>query len=107
MSKKLACVVTGKVTTLSDENYLKKVEEFGFEEALKSRYVCKAAAQLLAKGYTSKEIRSLLKQGESLPDVDDRTLTDYSETRVFSDGGIKKSDPDVADFIARIRNVSC
>lgn len=97
-------MVTGKVTTFSDENYLKKIEEFGFEDALKARYVCKAASQLLTKGYSSKEIRSLLKQGEHLPDVDDRTLTGYTETRVFSDSGIKKSDPDVAEFISRIRN---
>jgi hypothetical protein len=107
MSKKLACVVTGKVTTFSDENYLKKIEELGSEHALKARYVCKAASQLLAKGYSSKEIRCLLKQGEHLPDVDDHTLTDHVETRVFSDGGIKKSDPDVADFITRIKNATC
>lgn len=104
MSKKLACVVTGKVTTFSDENYLKKIEEFGFEDALKARYVCKPVSQLLAKGYTSKEIRTLLKQGEDLPDVDDRLLSGFTQTRVFSDSGIKKSDPDVAEFIARIKN---
>lgn len=107
MSKKLACVVTGKVTTISDENYLKKVEEFGSEEELKVRYVCKAVSQLMAKGYTSKEVRGLLKQGEHLPDVDDALFTRYAESRVFNGGGIKKSDSDVAEFISRIKSFAC
>lgn len=106
MSKKIACVVTGKVSTVSDENYLKKIEEYGTEDSLKSRYVSKQAAQMLAKGYSSKEIRALLKQGENLPDIDDQTLSLSAESPIFSANSIKKSDPDVANFIARIKNTS-
>jgi len=107
MSKKLVCVVTGKSSTVADEKYLKKIEEYGTEQSLKQRYVCKAANQLLVKGYSSKEIRKLLKQGEDLPDVDDKLLTNAVEPRVFSDNSIKKSDPEVAEFITRIKTPTC
>lgn len=110
MSKKLSCIITGKTIVINDDYYNKKVTEFSSETDLQQRYVCRQAKNLLLRGYGVDEIRSLLKVERKLPSIDEslikkiRQEADEDIVR-FESISTKKSDPEVAAFIANIRNL--
>lgn len=108
MSHKLSCLITGKTVTVSNEYYDKKVSEYGTEEKYNSLYVSRQAKNLLKRGYKVKEIRDLLKCENELPEVTDKkvkeilSITD-EESNAYENISIKKSDPDVEEYISSLR----
>lgn len=111
MSKKLSCIITGKTIVINDDYYQKKVHEFGSETDLAQRYTCRQAKNLLVRGYSVEEIRTLLKVEKKMPVVSEEIIKtirqENSEDGVaFDTVSIKKSDPEVAAFIANIRNLN-
>lgn len=74
MAKKLTCVVTGKTTSVSDEQYNKRVQEHGSEQLMLQRHVSKQARSLLTRGYDVAETRNMLNVEVSLPDVPPEVL---------------------------------
>jgi hypothetical protein len=108
MAQKLKCIITGKSITVSDEYYQKKIKDFGSIEKLDKFYTCRQAKNLLKRGYTIIEVHNLLKIVNGpvvshdlvkellLQSGDDYTL-DYTSTQ--------KSDPEVAQFIATLKNL--
>ena len=108
MSHKLCCLITGKVVTVGNEYYDKKILEYGTEEKYNSLYVSRQAKNLLKRGYKVKEIRDLLKSEEDLPEVTDKKVKeilsiDDEETTTYENSSIKKSDPDVSEYISALR----
>ncbi len=108
MAQKLNCVLTGKPITVSDEYYQKKVKDFGSVDNLQRLYCCRQAKNLLKRGYQIAEIHDLLKVSkgpvvdakvveEILLQTGDEYTLDYTSTQ--------KSDPDVATFIANLKNL--
>lgn len=110
MSHKLSCIITGKTITVGNEYYDKKVSQFGSEEKLNSLYVSRQAKNLLKRGYKIKEIRDLLKvEKDNLPDITDKIIkeilkTDDDDSYNYENISVKKSDPEVADYIERLRS---
>lgn len=108
MSHKLTCVITDKSITVSDEYYQKKVYEFGSEEKLNSLYVSRQAKNLLKRGYSCVEIRNLLKIEKSLSDISSEKIKEI--LKITDDDinidkiNIKKSDPEVEQFINALKN---
>jgi len=107
MSKKLECVVSGKLITVSDEYYNKKVSDFGSEEKLLNCYVSRQVKNLLKRGYNVKEIRELLKiklTTEITDSIIKEILKLKDEDSLNVDKiGIKKSDPEVEEFVKNIK----
>jgi DNA-binding transcriptional MerR regulator len=108
MSHKLCCLITGKVVTVGNEYYDKKVLEYGTEEKYNSLYVSRQAKNLLKRGYKVKEIRDLLKSEENLPEISDKKVkeilsVDDEEATTYENSSVKKSDPDVAEYISALR----
>jgi len=69
-TRKLKCVITGRVLTATVDYYTKKLEKAGSEEELKRTYICKEAKDLLMKGLDIKDIRQRIGVEQGLPDVD-------------------------------------
>ena len=110
MSKKLSCIITGKTIVINDDYFQKKVREFGSEDDLMQRYTCRQAKNLLMRGYSVDEIRTLLKVDKKLPSITNDVIKiirqeNSDDVVVFDTVSIKKSDPEVAAFIANIRNL--
>jgi len=108
MSHKLTCIITGKSITVGNEYFDKKVKDFGTEEKFHSLYVSRQAKSLLKRGYKVKEIRELLKVSGELQDVPDKTIKEIlsikdEESTAYENSGIKKSDPDVIEYISALR----
>ena len=111
MSRKLSCIITGKTITINEEYYSKKVQEYGSEQLLASQYACKQAKNLLIRGYSVDEIRALLKVERKMPVINSSVIdairsannADDIDSQMVS---VKKSDPEVATFIANIRNLN-
>jgi hypothetical protein len=57
---KVTCIITGKTTPLTREYYDKKVIEFGSEQALQQKYICKQAKSMVKRGYSIDEIQDVL-----------------------------------------------
>ena len=111
MSKKLSCIITGKTIVINDDYYQKKVREFGSEDDLAQRYTCRQAKNLLIRGYSVEEIRTLLKVEKKMSTISEETIKvirqeNSDDNVVFDAVSIKKSDPEVAAFIANIRNLN-
>jgi predicted CopG family antitoxin len=111
MSKKQSCIINGKTIVINDDYYQKKVREFGSEDDLTQRYTCRQAKNLLVRGYSVEEIRTLLKVDKKMSTVSEEIIKmirqENSEDSVVLDTvSIKKSDPEVAAFIANIRNLN-
>jgi hypothetical protein len=110
MSHKLSCIITGKTITVGNEYYDKKVSQFGSEEKLNSLYVSRQAKNLLKRGYKVKEIRDLLKvEKKNLSDISDNVIkeilkTDDDDSHNYENISTKKSDPEVADYIEKLRS---
>jgi hypothetical protein len=112
MSRKLSCIITGKTITIGEDYYHKKVQEFGSEQTLIEQYCCKQAKNLLVRGYGVDEIRSLLKVDRKMPvikkEIIDAIRVDNDADALATQSvSVKKSDPEVAAFIANIRNLNC
>ena len=111
MSHKLCCVVTGKCITVSNEYYDKKISEFINEKELSEKYISRQAKSLLKRGYKVKEIRDLLKiDAEKLPDISDKQVKDIlkkdnSDEPNFDNVSVKKSDPDVVEYIENLKRI--
>jgi len=71
-TRKLKCIITGKVLVATRQYYDRKISKVGDEEQLHRTYVCKEAKNLLIKGYDVNKIRDMLK-------VDDQDLTEVPE----------------------------
>ena len=112
-TKKLKCIVTGKVLNASLDYYQKKLEKAGSIEELNRTYVCKEAKDLLEKGLSVDQVRVRLEAPDNLPPVPE----DIILTLTTNEYGLKKNtlfteltafthqetDPEVADFINNIR----
>jgi hypothetical protein len=109
MSHKLSCVITGKTITVGNEYYDKKVSQFGSPEKVTSLYVSRQAKNLLKRSYKVKEIRELLKtEKKSLPEVTDSMVkeilkTNDDESSSYENISVKKSDPEVEEYINNLR----
>lgn len=109
MSHKLTCIVTGKTITVGNEYYEKKISEFGSEDRFNSMYVSRQVKSLLKRGYKVKEIKDLLKiEREDLPEVTDKLVKEILKTNdedVISNENtsIKRSDPEVSEYIQNLR----
>lgn len=60
MSKKIECIVTGRVLTITDSYFEKKVIKAGNEETLRNTYICKEAKKLLRLGNSVNKVREIL-----------------------------------------------
>jgi hypothetical protein len=108
MSHKITCVVTGKTITVSNEYYDKKTSEYGSEDNFNSLYTSRQAKILLKRGYKVKEIRDLLKVSEDVPMISDKLVKQIlsvkdEESNTYDNNSIKKSDPDVVEYISTLR----
>jgi hypothetical protein len=108
MSHRITCVVTGKTVTVSNEYYDKKVTEYGSENNFNSLYTSRQAKNLLKRGYKVKEIRDLLKVTEDVPEISDKLVKQIlsikdEESNTYENTSIKKSDPDVVEYISALR----
>lgn len=86
-SRKLKCIVSGKVLIPTEEYFLKKVEKAGDEDTLHRTYICKEAKDLIIKGLTVDQVRKELKVREELPAVNQDIIDDLLK----DDYGIKRS----------------
>ena len=68
-TRKLKCIITGRVLTANKDYYNRKIEKLGSEENLKRTYTCREAKTMLAKGMSVDEIRKTL-------NIDTTDLTD-------------------------------
>jgi len=111
-TRKLKCIITGKVLTATAEYYNKKLEKAGSEKELHRTYICKEAKDLIVKGYNIDNIRQQLgvegEVGEVPEDVIKELTTNeyglqrntlFSEITSFTH---QETDPEVADFINNI-----
>ena len=56
----VACIITGKTTPFTKEYLERKVNEYGSEEMLHQKYICKQAKSMLKRGYTIQEVQGVL-----------------------------------------------
>jgi len=112
-TKTLTCVITGNNTIYSGEFLNKKIEEYGSEEILEKRYVCKEVKSFLKKRYKIKDIRKVLSVDDKIPLPDNETIiflettfnssinTENSASTTITEFTYNKSDKDVEEFINR------
>ena len=116
-TKKLKCVVTGKILFATGDYYERKLEKAnGDAEKLHSSYICKEAKKLLQQGYTVERVRDVLKiADDSLGPVPDNVIASIVQTKrqyyrsVTSEmvpglinNVVHKTDPDVKKFLETI-----
>jgi hypothetical protein len=115
-TKKLKCVVTGRVLFSTRDYYERKLKQHdGDEDQLKSKYICKEAKKLIQNGYTVDVIREMLNVKEDLPPVSDEIIeeiqkSDKSYLRNMTastvpglmSSVVPNTDPDVKKFIETI-----
>jgi len=73
-TKKLKCIVTGRVLAATADYYKKKLEKAGTEEELHRSYICKEARDLLSRGYAVEQVRQQFEVTEDLPSVPEDVL---------------------------------
>ena len=118
-TKKLSCIVTGKVLTATNDYYARKVEKLGSEQKVHDTYVCKEAKHLLLKGYSVEKIREMLEiDSSSLPSVSNKIVSEIIKTtdkqlyrRVNTFNSVTnmintRTDPKVLKLIENIKNES-
>ena len=113
-TRKLACIVTGRVLIATKEYYQRKIEKAGGEEKLQKTYVCREAKNLIRKGLSIDKIREMLNvDTTNLPDVPQETINSLLNTgktgfrRINNSTSISnminsKTDDDVKKFINKI-----
>jgi hypothetical protein len=109
MSHKLTCIVTGKSIIVGNDYYQKKLSQFGSEDNLNHLYVSRQVKSLLKRGYKIQEVRDLLKidvTNKGLKPSDDIDLKKILKIEDDSSeiDNIKKSDPDVVEFIQKLKS---
>jgi len=114
-TKKLSCVVTGRVLIASTAYYERKVERAGDEDRLHKSYVCKEAKDLLKKGYDVEKVRDILnidrsKVSDISPDVIEDIINtsriSYRRTPRFNINNYTstQTDSDVKKFLDNVLN---
>ena len=112
-TKKLTCVITGRVLVLSNDYYQSKLEKVsGDVDVLESTYICKEAKDLIKRGYDVEKTRGLLGIQEDLPDVDSSIIEQIQNTSRVKYRNIPKfhvnnytsttTHPEVADFLKKV-----
>lgn len=115
-TKKLKCVITGRVLFSTRDYYTRKLNQYdGDEEQLKRKYICKEAKKLVQNGYSVEVIREMLNITQDLPPVDEQILEDIrksdksylrnmtsSEVPGLVNSVMPRTDPDVKKFIENI-----
>ena len=116
-TRKLKCIVTGKVLFATADYYARKLERVeGDVDKLHNTYVCKEAKGLLKQGYRVDSIRDMLSiKDESLGEVDDDIIKDIlADGKTYLRGitseqvpglvnnVVHKTDPEVREFLDRI-----
>ncbi len=116
MAKKLTCIITGRVLTIANSYYAKKLEKAGDEDKLHSTYICKEAKKLVRLGNNVKKVRELLVDEDctsTLKDIDEELVTEIvfgnkkkflstSNFDTLSTVTHNETDPEVKAFINRI-----
>jgi hypothetical protein len=116
-TKKLKCIVTGKVLFATRDYYERKLKTTdGDENKLINSYVCKEVKKLFRQGYTVDTIREMLNITDpDLPVVNPEVINDIiSEHKPYMRIGtndqvpglinsmVPRTDPDVKKFIETI-----
>lgn len=111
-TKKLTCIITGKVLNANLDYYSKKLEKAGSEDHLLSTYICKEAKDLLEQGHTVTQIRSQFNTPEDFPlpsnsIIENLFKNEYGikKETVFSAVSsltINNTDPEVKGFLNKI-----
>jgi hypothetical protein len=111
-TRKLKCVITGRVLTATIDYYNKKLEKAGSESELQRTYICKEAKELLLKGLKVEEIRQKIGVEQNLPEIDKDIVdsiikNEYGIIRNTMFSGLtsfthQETDPDVVSFINNI-----
>tara|TARA_R110002051_G_scaffold121032_1_gene194242 strand:- start:414 stop:788 length:375 start_codon:yes stop_codon:yes gene_type:complete len=116
-TRKLKCIVTGKVLFATADYYARKLERVeGDVDKLHNTYVCKEAKSLLKQGYRVDSIRDMLSiKDESLGEVDDGIIKDIlaagktylrgitsEQVPGLVNNVVHKTDPEVREFLDRI-----
>ena len=117
-TRRLSCIVTGKVLIATREYYDRKLKNFKNEQEMHDTYICKEAKNLLTKGYTVDKIRDMLNVSKELPPVPQQVLdslgSDKPTLKTINNNNTPismvinpKTDPEVKQFIQHIiRNES-
>jgi|688.fasta_scaffold1787222_1 hypothetical protein len=109
MSHKLTCVVTGKSIIVGNEYFQKKLLQFGSQDILNELYVSRQVKSLLKRGYKIQEVRDLLKINSDdkglkpSSDIDLKKILKIDDESSETDN-IKKSDPDVIEYIKKLKS---
>jgi len=109
MSHKLTCVVTGKSIIVGNDYYQKKLSQFGSEQFINDLYVSRQVKSLLKRGYKIQEVRDLLKINPTDKGLKPSDEIDLKKILKIDDDSseidnIKKSDPDVVEFIQKLKS---
>ena len=70
----IACIITGKTTTLTKEYFERKVSEYGSEQLLHDQYICKQAKSMLKRGYSVQEVQDVLGSPNSQVSLTDEQI---------------------------------
>lgn len=115
-SKKLKCVITGRVLFATADYYKRKLDKYdGDENKMLSHYMCKEAKRLIQQGYTVDTTRKMLNIDQTtVQPVDDDIITEVlnSTRRIprlktgYTVNNMnmthQQTDPDVKKFIDTI-----
>ena len=107
----IACIITGKTTTLTKEYFERKVSEYGSEQLLHDQYICKQAKSMLKRGYSMQEVQDVLGSPNSqvsLTDEQVKVLISGEDSENFSPSQPLESvniivQPHVRDFIDKLK----
>lgn len=118
-TKKLTCIITGRVLTATNDYYNRKLEKLGSEQKLHETYICKEAKNLVLKGYSVEKIRQMLEiDNPELPNVSQQIISEIIKNtdkqlyrRVTTFNNVTnmintRTDPKVLKLIENIKNES-
>lgn len=115
---KLTCNITGNQYYITDENLEKKSKSINktISEFL-DVYVCKKAELLIRKGYSIKDIRSILECSDNIPDLteelESKIINEHTQSSIrrvlasyesVSSLATNESDPIVESYINFLKN---
>lgn len=114
MDRSLTCLISGNKYTFSQSYFDKKVEEYGDVQTLKNFFVTKKVKSLIQRGYSAEEMRNILSVEESdLISANDSRIQDIISYHTLKNNTATrrsnnlftniKSDPDVSEFVQKIK----